>query len=235
MKSSEIIKNGLWHNNPAIMQLLGLCPLLAVSNTLITAMTLGLATIIVLMLSNTIISLIKNHIDYNLRIPYFMLVIASIVTCLIFVMQAYSYSLYQSLGVYIALITTNCVILGRIEAFAYKNNVLKSCLDGLSNGLGFSLVLIILGSIREILGQGTLFANSHLLFGEYGHHLVIYFNTSHNNFIIALLPPGAFFILGFLIALKNHIKTFKSKNLNHKINEQRTYISDIPKFPAKKS
>jgi electron transport complex protein RnfE len=233
MKTNEIIKNGLWYNNPAIMQLLGLCPLLAVSNTLISAIALGLATILVLTLSNTIISLIKNYIDYNLRIPFFMLVIASIVTCLILIMQSYSYSLYQSLGVYLALITTNCVILGRIEAFAYKNNVLKSALDGLSNGLGFSLVLIILGSIREILGQGTLFANANLLFGEYGNNLILHFNNTNNNFIIALLPPGAFFILGLLIATKNYINIINDRT-SSEINEQRTNISNIPKISAKK-
>lgn len=231
--NQEIIKNGLWSNNPAIIQLLGLCPLLAVSNTAISALTLGLATILVLVFSNTLVAALKNQISYNLRIPYFMLIIACNVTCIILFLKAISYELYQSLGVYLALITTNCVILGRVEAFAYKNNIGKASLDGLSNGLGFSFVLLILGSVREILGQGTLFANADLLFGKFGENLVIHFHNVNYNFILALLPPGAFFILGMMIALKNYLKLKTQKSKINNQYEQRAKISDIPTIPAK--
>lgn len=227
----EIIKNGLWYNNPGIVQLLGLCPLLAVSNNIISSIALGIATIFVLTSSNILVSLIKNHIDYNLRIPYFMLTIASLVTLVIFTLKAISYELYQSLGVYLALITTNCVILGRVEAFAYKNNSFKAGLDGLFNGLGFGLVLIILGGLREIIGQGTLFSNANLLFGDFGNSLTINLNTQ-SELLIALLPPGAFIILGLLIALKNYLQI--SSTNKYKSNEQRTAASDIPTISTKK-
>lgn len=132
--TSQLIKNGLWSSNPGIVQLLGLCPLLAVSNSAISAIGLGIATTLVLIMSNTIISLCKNYINYELRIPYFMLIIACVVTCVIFLLQVVSYELYQTFGVYLALITTNCVILGRIEAFAYKHSVYEALIDGLANG-----------------------------------------------------------------------------------------------------
>lgn len=232
--NKQILYQGLWSNNPALMQLLGLCPLLAVSNTAISALTLGIATIIVLVASNIIISSIKSYISFNLRIPYFMVIIASMVTLIVFLLQAYSYDLYKSLGVYLALITTNCVILGRIEAFAYKNSVLKSALDGLANGLGFTVVLLLLGSLREIIGQGTLFANSQLLFGAAANNFVIHFGTA-NNFILALLPPGAFFIMGLLIASKNILTSKVTKKNIVTYHEQSTKITDIPKIPRAKS
>lgn len=233
MDNLTLIKNGLWHNNPALMQLLGLCPLLAVSNSFISSFTLGIATIFVLTTSNTIISFFKKYISYDLRIPFFMLIISSVVTVIILAMKAISYNLYQTLGVYLALITTNCVILGRIEAFAYKNSISKAALDGLSNGLGFSLVLILLGSIREVIGQGTLFANCHLLFGDYANNFVLRIHTPDSNFIIALLPPGAFFILGLLIAFKNiitarYLNNKANNRIHNNINEQATKIKDIP-------
>lgn len=232
----QILKNNLWHNNPAIVQLLGLCPLLAVSNNLVNALTLGIATIIVLVLSNLIISSIKNYLDKSIRIPYFMLIIASIVTIIILFMQAYNYSLYKTLGVYLALITTNCVILARIEAFAYKNNIIKSTIDGLFTGLGFSLVLILLGAIREIIGQGTLFSNCNLLFGDIAINWTIninnYFNFN-NSFILAILPPGAFLLLGFIIALKNYINIYNSKKSKNIIHEQTATLSAIPKISTK--
>ena len=237
--TKELIKEGLWSNNPALVQLLGLCPLLAVSNTAISALTLGLATTLVLIISNVLIALFRNHIDYNFRIPYFMLIIASIVTCIILILQAKSYELYQSLGVYLALITTNCVILGRIEAFAYKNTVFKSFIDGLANGIGFSVILLILGSFRELIGQGTIFSNAHLLFGDIGHDFQLNFHSFFDGkFILALLPPGAFFSLGLLIAFKNSFTNIQS-TCNHNNttnnNEQKTNISNIPTLSPKKS
>lgn len=236
MSKLKIIKNGLWTNNPALTQLLGLCPLLAVSNTAVNAMTLGLASIVVLVLCNATIAGIKKYINYNIRIPYFMLLIASIVTCLLILLQSYSYDLYKTLGVYLALITTNCVILARIEAYAYKNTIFKAILDGFANGLGFCIVLLILGSLREILGQGTLFAHFDQLFGEPAKNWVINFSHQPYHFILALLPPGAFLTLGFLIALKNYLTCDNnpsidlSKRTKPKAYELPATLSSIPKI-----
>jgi electron transport complex protein RnfE len=205
-KIFNTLKNSVWDNNPAIVQLLGLCPLLAVSNNLINALTLGLATLIVLTLGSFIISILKKYINKNLRIPYFMLIIASIVTLLILYLKAFSFEIYKILGVYLALITTNCVILGRVEAYAYRNTVLKSTFDGFCSGLGFTIILIILGSIRELLGQGSLCYNCHLLFGQLLPTITI---TKQYNFMLMLLPPGAFLCMGFLIALKNYLSTYE--------------------------
>lgn len=229
----NIIKNGLWYNNPAILQLLGLCPLLAVSNNLVNALTLGIATTIVMLLSSSVISLLRNYIDNSLRIPYFMLIIASIVTLVILYIKAFSYNLYNTLGVYLALITTNCVILGRIEAFAYKNNFTKSIIDSLANGLGFSIVLVLLGAIREIIGNGTLCYNCQQLLGSHANNWVINFDfILSDKIIIAIMAPGAFLSMGFIIALKNYLSSFKNKT---KIYEQTKKISDIPTLTTKKS
>ena len=235
LKDSEVFKNGLWTNNPAIIQLLGLCPLLAVSNNTINAVTLGLATIIVLVLCNTIVSALRNFIDDKLRIPYFMFIIAAIVTLILIVMQASSYELYKTLGVYLALITTNCVILARVEAFAYKTNIKQACLDGLANGLGFFVILFILGSIREIIGQGTLFANFNLLFGPVADSWMMKISAGHHNFILALLPPGAFIVLGLLIALKNYFSPSSSTPSSRPIAyELPATLSSIPTISTKK-
>lgn len=232
----KIIKAGLWQNNPAIVQLLGLCPLLAVSNSTINAFTLGMATIFVLIVSNVTISLLKKHISYNLRIPYFMLIIASIVTLIIFFLQAYSYNLYKTLGLYLALITTNCVILARVEAFAYKESISKAFLDGLSHGLGFTIVLLVLGAIREIIGQGTLFANFSQLFGSHANHWVIHISNTSYTFLLAILPPGAFLTMGFLIACKNYVSDHRNKTETKAniIYEQAATLSAIPKISTKK-
>lgn len=189
MNSLDIIKSGLWHNNPATQQLLGLCPLLAVSNTFENALFLGLATLFVLICTNSVISACRSFISHEFRIPLFMLLIASFVTCIQYGVQAYAFSMQQSLGIFLALITTNCVILGRAEAFAYKQPIPRALLDGISQGLGFLIVLMLLGAIREIIGQGTLW-NYPIL-------------PNYSGFLLILLPPGAFIILGFLLALKN--------------------------------
>lgn len=162
----EISLNGLWKNNPALVQLLGLCPLLAVTGTVVNAIGLGLATILVLVGSNIAVSLIRNHVADAVRLPAFVMIIASFVTVTELVMQALTYELYQILGIFIPLIVTNCAILGRADAFACKNGVIPSAVDGLTMGLGFTVVLILLGVIREVIGQGTLFTNMDLIFGE---------------------------------------------------------------------
>jgi electron transport complex protein RnfE len=200
-----IIRDGFWSNNVGLVQLLGLCPLLAVTGTFINGLGLGIATLVTLVASNVIVSLIRKLVRTEVRIPVFVLVIASIVTVIELAMSAYFYDLYKVLGIFIPLIVTNCSIIGRAEAFASKNTVPRALVDGLSMGMGFLLVLVALGSMREIIGQGTLFSQAHLMFGEAARSLTITFSDSYSGFLLAVLPPGAFIGLGLLIALKNII------------------------------
>jgi len=202
---TQIIKNGLWENNQAFVALLGLCPLLAVSNTVINGLGLGIATTITLVLSNSIVSLIRHQVGSEIRLPVFVLIIASIVTAIELIMNAYFYELYLILGIFIPLIVTNCSIIGRAEAFASKNPMGASLFDGLGMGLGFTAALVILGAMREVLGSGTLFTNAHLMFGEAARDMTIHVITDYEGFLLAILPPGAFIGLGLLIALKNVI------------------------------
>lgn len=202
----KIIKDGLWSNNVALVQLLGLCPLLAVTGSFINGLGLGLATMMTLILSNTCISLIRHWTRPEVRIPIFVLIIASIVTSIELAMNAWFHELYLVLGIFIPLIVTNCSIIARAEAFASRNTVPDSALDGFMMGLGFTLVLVTLGSLREIIGQGTLFANAHLMFGESARSLELTLGANYPGFLLAVLPPGAFIGLGLLIALKNSIE-----------------------------
>lgn len=203
----EISLDGLWKNNPALVQLLGLCPLLAVTGTVVNAIGLGLATILVLVGSNVAVSLIRNHVSDAVRLPAFVMIIASFVTVTELVMQALTYELYQILGIFIPLIVTNCAILGRADAFACKNGVLPSAVDGFTMGLGFTIVLILLGIIREVIGQGTLFTNMDLIFGEMAINWQIVIFSDYPDFLFAILPPGAFVAMGLIIAVKNLIDT----------------------------
>lgn len=201
----ELMWQGLWKNNPGIVQLLGLCPLLAVTNTLTNALGLGLATVFVLVASNTLISLIRHHVPQAIRIPIFVMIIASLVSCIQLLMNAFTYELYLSLGIFIPLIVTNCIIIGRAEAFASKNNIKYSAFDGLMMGLGFSAVLIILGTSREILGQGTLFSGIETMLGDWAKIFTVTIYQADTSFLLAALPPGAFIVMGLIIALKNFI------------------------------
>jgi len=206
--NSEIKKislDGLWTNNPGLVQLLGLCPLLAVSNTTVNALGLGLATTLVLIGSNVTVSAIRHIVRPELRIPVFVLVIASFVTIIEYLTKAYFYDLFTILGIFLPLITTNCAIIARAEAYASKNTMFHSLIDGLMMGLGFAAVLILLGAVREIIGQGTLFADAHLMFGESARWLTITLVEDYRGFLLAILPPGAFLGLGFIIAGKNYI------------------------------
>lgn len=200
---SEIIYNGIWKNNPALVQLLGLCPLLAVTSTVVNAIGLGLATLVVLVGANIAVSLIRNYVTDAVRLPAFVMIIASFVTSIELIMQAYTYELYQILGIFIPLIVTNCAILGRADSFAARNPVLPSALDGLMMGLGFMAVLVILGAMRELIGQGTLFSDMHLLLGDIAINWKIEVFNDYPDVLFAILPPGAFIGLGLLIALKN--------------------------------
>ena len=199
----KITLDGLWKNNPALVQVLGLCPLLAVTGTLVNGLVMGIATTMVLVGSNVTVSMVRNFIPREIRIPIFVILIASFVTNVQLIMNAFIYDLYIVLGIFIPLIVTNCIIIGRAEAFASRNNVAASFVDALMQGIGFSAVLVMLGSIREILSLGTLFSGADLLFGEWASSLTVTFFETENNFLFAMLPPGAFVVLGLIIAFKN--------------------------------
>ncbi len=201
----ELSLNGLWKNNPAIVQLLGLCPLLAVTGTVINAIGMALATMLVLIISNSCVSLIRGIVSDAVRLPAFVMIIAAAVTCIELLMQAYTYELFQILGIFLPLITTNCVILGRADAYASKNSLLPAMYDGFIMGLGFAVILIILGALRELIGTGALFNNMDLLFGEAAANWKVVVFDDYKQFLLAILPPGAFIFTGLIIAVKNLI------------------------------
>jgi electron transport complex protein RnfE len=194
---------GIWKNNPALVQLLGLCPLLAVTATVINGLGLGIATTLVLLGSNITVSLVRNFVPNEIRIPIFVMVIAAFVTIVQLLMNAFTFELYQALGIFIPLIVTNCAIIGRAEAYASKNPVPLAAFDGLMMGLGFTLILVVLGAMRELLGYGTLLVGADLLLGDWAKDLTIVIFTTESPFLLAILPPGAFLGMGLLIALKN--------------------------------
>jgi electron transport complex protein RnfE len=200
----KIAKNGLWTNNQALVALLGLCPLLAVTNNIVNAIGLGLATTFVLVASNITVSVFRNQIRKEVRIPIFVLLIASFVTIVELLMQSYFYDLYLILGIFVPLIVTNCAILARAEAYASKNSWDKSALDGLMMGVGFSIILVILGAMRELIGSGTLFDQSSLILGSLGDTLSITVFEDYQGTLLAVLPPGAFIGLGLIVAVKNY-------------------------------
>lgn len=203
---ADITNKGLWSNNPALVQLLGLCPLLAVSSSVVNSLGLGLATLLVLTITNSVVSLIRKQVSDAVRLPAFVMIIAAAVTCTELLMKAFTYELYQILGLFIPLIVTNCAVLGRADAFASKNKLIPAAFDGFMMGLGFLLVLVCVGAVRELLGTGHLFADMHLLFGEFARDWQLnIFGQDYPNVIFALLPPGAFIVVGFLIAGKNSI------------------------------
>lgn len=201
----EISRNGLWDNNPALVQLLGLCPLLAVTASVVNALGLGLATLAVLVGSNAVVSLIRHRVTNAVRIPAFVMIIATFTTCTELLMKAYTYELYQILGIFIPLIVTNCTILGRAEAFASKHSLAPAIADGALMGLGFAAVLLMLGAIREAVGSGTLFAHMDLIFGPAAANWKIELFAPGYSFLVFVLPPGAFLVTGLLIAGKNAI------------------------------
>lgn len=201
----KVTLDGLWHNNPATVQILGLCPLLAVSGTVVNALGLGIATMLVLAGSNMCVSLIRSYVTDAIRLPAFVMIIAALVTLVEMLMQAYTFELYGILGIFIPLIVTNCVVLGRADAFASRNGVLISTVDGLMMGVGFLVVLVLLGAMREVIGLGTLFASMELLFGSAAADWVIEIVPDYRGFLFAILPPGAFIGLGLLIAVRNVI------------------------------
>ena len=218
-KIQHIVQDGFWTNNPALVQLLGLCPLLAVTATVVNGLGLGIATTLVLVGSNVTVSLIRNLVRNEIRIPVFVLVIASFVTAIELAMNAFFHDLYKILGIFIPLIVTNCAIIGRAESFASKNTVSRSLIDALSMGLGFTVVLVVLGGLREAIGFGTLFSQAHLMFGEAARDLTVTLGEDYPGFLLAILPPGAFIGLGLLIAIKNVIDKRMEKRLVQPIGE----------------
>jgi Na+-translocating ferredoxin:NAD+ oxidoreductase subunit E len=200
---SNILYNGIWKQNTGVVQLLGMCPILAVSSSVVNGVSLGLATALVMALSGAAIAPIRTIVPNEARIPVFILIIAVLVTVIQYLMNAYMYSLYVVLGIFIPLIVTNCIVLARIEAFAAKNPPMQSAVDGFAMGLGLTCVLAVLGGIREILGHGTLLSGIDMALGESARSLVITVIPNYHGFLLAILPPGAFITLGMLIAAKN--------------------------------
>ncbi len=201
----KITLDGLWHNNPGLIQLLGLCPLLAVTGNVINGLGLGLATLITLTISNSAISLSRRWVRPEIRIPFYVLVIASIVTMIEMIMHAVTPELHGVLGIFIPLIVTNCVIIGRAEAFASKNELAPAALDGFMMGLGFTLVLVTLGAMRELIGKGSLLSDASVMFGSIADNWTIQVFDNYQGLLLAILPPGAFIGMGVLIAIKNII------------------------------
>lgn len=208
----KITSDALWTNNAGLVQLLGLCPLLAVTGNVINGLGLGIATIITLTCSNLIIAFTRDWIRKEIRIPYYVLVIASIVTIIDLTMNAFTPELHSVLGIFIPLIVTNCLIIGRAEAFASKNDIPRAILDGFMMGVGFALVLIALGAIREIVGSGTLLSGASIMFGAIAENWTFTLFDNYPGFLLAILPPGAFLVMGLLIAFKNIVdKRIKQK------------------------
>jgi electron transport complex protein RnfE len=215
----KIALDGLWYNNSGLVQLLGLCPLLAVTSSVVNGLGLGIASTITLTASNTVVSLIRHTVRPEVRVPVFVLIIASIVTAIELAMHAWFNGLYLILGIFIPLIVTNCVILGRAEAFASKHDVGRAALDGFMIGMGFTLVLVTLGGMRELIGNGTLFSHANLMFGDIAKNWTLTLIEDYRGFLVAILPPGAFLGLGLLIAIKNVI--------DKKVEQRRTQAARI--------
>lgn len=211
----EVIANGLWKQNPGLVQFLGLCPLLAISTNVVNSFSLGLATALVTAVTGAAVALVRNWVPHEIRNPVFILIIAAVVTVVDLWMNAYVHSLYVILGIFIPLITTNCIVLARAEAFASKNTVKHATLDGLMMGLGLMLVLVVLGALREVVGKGTLFSGIEMVVGkELGQHFVLHLlPKDYPGFLVAMLPPGAFIGLGLLIALRNVVEERRQERL----------------------
>ncbi|OZA29282.1 MAG: electron transport complex subunit RsxE [Hydrogenophilales bacterium 17-64-11] len=199
----SLFHNGLVKQNTGLVQLLGLCPLLAISNNVINALSLGLATVLVMAASSGAVSGVRHFVPNEIRIPVFVLIIAALVTVIDLAMNAFVHPLYLVLGIFIPLITTNCIVLARADAFAAKNHPLHSVVDAIAMGLGLTLVLVVLGAIRELAGQGTLLSGIDLVFGEDAKQFVLHLLPGYQGFLLAILPPGAFIALGLLIAANN--------------------------------
>lgn len=211
----RIVTNGLWSHNPGLVQLLGLCPLLAVSNSVVNSLGLALATLFTLLVSNGVIALIRSQLKPHTRIMTYVLVIATSVTLVDLALAAWRFELHKVLGLFIPLIVTNCMIIGRAEAFASRNHLRASLLDALAVGAGFALVLIVLGGLRELVGHGSLLRDAEMLFGPAAASWQIQLFNADRGLLIALLPPGAFILLGLMVAAKNVIDLRLTRATHH--------------------
>lgn len=210
----EISINGLWKQNPGVVQLLGLCPTLAVTTSAVNGLSLGLATALVMAASNGSVSPVRNFIPSEIRVPVFILVIAALVTVIDLSINAFAHPLHKVLGIFIPLIVVNCIVLARVESFAVKNSPVPSILDGFMMGIGLALVLGLLGGMREIIGKGTLFSGLDLVFGPEAKQFILTVIPDYHGFLLAVLPPGAFLGLGALIAVRNWIEIKKTAKNN---------------------
>lgn len=217
---SRITRDGLWDNNVVFAQMLALCPTLAVTGSATNGLGMGLATTAVLVVSNVLISAVRSLVSPEVRIPVYIVLIATLVTLVDMGLNAWVHELYKVLGLFIALIVVNCAILGRAESFASKNAVLPSAVDGLMMGLGFTAALVVLGGVREILGSGTLFAQAHLLLGEAFAFLELKLIPGYRGFLLMILPPGGFMAVGFLLAGK--------RMLDRRRAERAEAVADAP-------
>lgn len=208
----SIFRDGLWRQNVVSTQMLALCPLLAVTSTATNGLGMGLASTAVLILSNVIVATIRNWVSPSVRIPTFIVLIATLVTLVDMVLNAWLHDLHKVLGLFIALIVVNCAILGRAEAFASRQPVVAAAADGVAMGLGFTLALVVLGATREVLGSGTLFASASLLLGESFRFLELTVIPDYKGFLMMILPPGGFLALGFLMALQRHLETRRARS-----------------------
>jgi len=202
MSYASIAKDGLWDNNVVFAQMLALCPTLAVTGSATNGLGMGLATTAVLLASNVLISAVRHLVSEEVRIPVYIVLIATLVTLVDMGLNAWAHELYKVLGLFIALIVVNCAILGRAESFASKSPVAESAADGLMMGLGFTAALVAIGGVREILGSGTLFANAHLLLGQSFAFLELTLIPEYRGYLLMILPPGGFLVVGFLLAGK---------------------------------
>ena len=214
---NTIWRDGLWHNNPGIVQLLGLCPLLAVTNTAVNALGLAIATLFVLTASNTIVSITRRALQPELRIPAYVLIIAALVTATELAFHAYAPTLHARLGIFLPLIVTNCAIVARAEAFASRQPVGRAFADGLAHGLGFGWVLVIVGALRELVGHGTLFRDLGTLIPGAGNEGL---TIVDGGLLIALLPPGAFFALAAVLVARNVIASRRGQDNPELAREQ---------------
>lgn len=204
----QIVKDGLWSNNVAMGQMLGLCPLLAVTTSATNGLGMGIASMAVLVLSNLIVASVRQVISPHVRIPVIIVLIATLVTLVDMAVNAWLHPLYKVLGLFIALIVTNCAIFGRAESYATRNPILPALVDGIAMGLGFTWVLVAVGAMREILGSGTLFAHASLLLGEHFAWLETVVIEDFSGILLSILPPGAFIALGLLLALKRLVDRY---------------------------
>jgi len=213
----DLAVQGLWKNNPGLVQILGMCPMMAISNTVVNSLGLAMATILTMVVSNGLASVIRHWVRPEVRLPVFVMVVASVVTMIELWMNAYLNTLYHVLGIFLPLIVTNCIVIARVEGFAARNPVLPSLYDGLMMGLGFGLVLVALGIIRELLGFGTLLANAQQLFGPMAANWTIHVLPEQAHFLLAILPPGAFMALAILIAIKQAIEQRRATRLTQPV------------------